>query len=54
MGTVVFLTVLLIVNIIFGVKDLERGNATKSAAFTWFVIGWVFFHLVTVGLIELL
>ena len=41
MGVAVLLTFLLILNIIFGVKDLERGNVTKGAAFTWFVIGFV-------------
>jgi uncharacterized membrane protein YadS len=45
MGVAVLLTVLLILNIIFGVQDLERGKVTKSAAFTWFIVGFVSFGL---------
>jgi hypothetical protein len=37
----VFTLILLTLNGLFGVKDVKRGNTTKSAAFTWFVIGWL-------------
>ena len=33
--------VLLALNAAFGVKDVRHGNTTKSAAFTWFVVGFV-------------
>lgn len=38
-------TILLVLNGWFAVKDVERGNTTKSAAFTWFVVGWLTFDL---------
>lgn len=28
-------------NAFFGVNDVKRGNTTKSAAFTWFVVGFI-------------
>lgn len=50
----ILLVVLLVLNIWFGVKDVKRGNTTKSAAFTWFVIGWLSFHVLIYKLPTLL
>ena len=33
--------VLLVGNAYFGVTEVKRGEATKSAAFTWFVVGFI-------------
>jgi hypothetical protein len=54
MGVAILLTVLLVLNVIFGVKDYQRGRVTKGAAFSWFVIGWVSFQLIVVELPKLL
>ena len=45
MGWFVVGTILLVLNGLVGVRDVKRGNTTKSAAFTWFVVGWLAFHL---------
>lgn len=50
----IILAFLLVLNIVFGVKDYQRGKVTKHAAFSWFVIGWVSFHLIVVELPTLL
>lgn len=36
---------LLALNLLFSVGDVKRGNTTKSAAFSWFVIGWLTFDI---------
>ena len=41
----IMLTGLLVLNGLFGVNDVKQGNATKSAAFTWFVVGWLSYHV---------
>ena len=41
----IILTALLVLNSWFGVNDVKNGNTTKSAAFTWFVVGWLSFHM---------
>lgn len=38
---IIFGLVLLALNAYFGVNEVKRGEATKSAAFTWFVVGFV-------------
>ena len=47
MSWLIILSFLLVLNIMFGIRDVNRGSTTKSAAFTWFVIGWVAFHVIT-------
>ena len=54
MGFAILLAALLVLNILFGVKDYQQGKVTKHAAFSWFVIGWVSFHLIVVELPKLL
>jgi len=39
------LTILLIVNIILGINDYKKNTYTKTTAFTWFIIGWLAFHV---------
>ena len=41
MSWIVVGLVLLALNAYFGVNEVKRGEATKSAAFTWFVVGFV-------------
>jgi hypothetical protein len=41
----ILLIALLVLNGWFGVNDVKKGNTTKSAAFTWFVVGWLSFHM---------
>lgn len=41
----ILLIALLVLNGWFGVNDVKKGNTTKSAAFTWFVVGWLSFHV---------
>ena len=41
----IMLTALVVLNGWFGVNDVKNGNTTKSAAFTWFVVGWLSFHV---------
>lgn len=45
MGWFIIGTILLVLNGWFAVKDVERGNTTKSAAFSWFVVGWLAFDM---------
>jgi hypothetical protein len=44
----------LVLNGWFGVNDVKKGNTTKSAAFTWFVVGWLSFHVIVEKLPTLL
>ena len=37
--------ILLALNGVFAVRDVKRGNTTKSAAFSWFVVGWLAFDM---------
>jgi hypothetical protein len=41
----IILAVILTLNGWFGVRDVKNGNTTASAAFTWFVVGWLSFHV---------
>jgi hypothetical protein len=47
MSWLIILSFLLVLNIMFGIRDVNKGSTTKSAAFTWFVVGWVSFHVIT-------
>ena len=42
----IVLIALLVFNGWFGVNDVKNGNTTKSAALTWFVVGWLSFHVI--------
>jgi hypothetical protein len=46
MNWLIFGLILLALNSWFGVRDVKNGNATKSAAFTWFVIGWLAYSMI--------
>jgi hypothetical protein len=50
----IVLTALVVLNGWFGVNDVKNGNTTKSAAFTWFVVGWLSFHVIVQKLPTLL
>jgi hypothetical protein len=54
MIALILLVVLLVLNIWFGVKHVKFGNTTKAAALSWFVIGWLSFHVLIYTLPTLL
>lgn len=45
---------LLSLNVWFGIRDVKGYETTKSAAFTWFVIGFMCFDLFLVQLPKLI
>lgn len=47
MTWLIIMSVLLALNIWLGVRDVRSGVSTKSAAFTWFIVGWVTLHVIT-------
>jgi len=38
--------VLLAINLWLGINDIEAGRTTKTAAFSWFVVGWLTFEVI--------
>jgi hypothetical protein len=53
MSIVILLAAILVLNIVFGVGHHQHGNVTIGAAFSWFVIGWVSFHLFILFIVQL-
>lgn len=47
MTFLIIMSLLLVANIAFGIRDVKNGATTKSAAFTWFVVGWVTLDVIT-------
>lgn len=47
MTWLIIMSILLVLNIALGIRDVRIGATTKSAAFTWFVVGWVMLHVIT-------
>ena len=45
--------VLLALNLWIGINDVRNGHTTKRAAFTWFVVGWLAFHVLIVELLKI-
>lgn len=41
MGWFVIGLLLLAANVFFGIRDIKNFQTTKSAAFTWFIVGFV-------------
>ena len=54
MAWFIFGLVLLGLNLWFGIRDVKSFETTKSAAFTWFVIGFLAFDLFLFQLPKLL
>ena len=45
--------VLLALNLWIGINDVRKGLSTKRTAFTWFVVGWLSFHVLIVELLKI-
>lgn len=39
-------SVLLVLNLLIGIFDVKAGKSTKATAFTWFVVGWLFYSVI--------
>lgn len=35
----IFFFILFVLNLLFGITDIQRGNCTKTSALTWFALG---------------
>ena len=46
MGWLIFGLILIALNLYFGVNDVRNGQTTKSAALSWFVVGWLAFDII--------
>jgi len=46
MGWLIFGLILFALNLYFGINDVSNGRATKSAALSWFVVGWLAFDII--------